>query len=83
MVHYTENITAWTVPYWKPGTLILTEHHDGAVKDVAVAGMKRIQDPLETLHSDTSHGQDAGCYGGHLEEGDQLAQEVTCRVKCV
>lgn len=65
------------------GLFILTQHHDGAVADVAVTDMKRIQDPLETLHSDTSHGQDAGCYGGHLEEGDQLAQEAACRVEHV
>lgn len=62
---------------------ILTKHHNGAVKDVAVADVKRIQDPLETFHSDTSHGQDAGCYGSHLQKGDQLAQEVACRVKRV
>lgn len=67
----------------KMGLFILTEHHNGAVKDIAVADVKRIQDPLETLHSDTSHGQDTGCYGGHLEEGDKLAQEVACRVEDV
>lgn len=72
------------IPAWqshKTGTLSLTEHHHGAVKHVVVADMKRIQDALETLHSDTSHSQDAGCYGGHLEEGNQLAQKVACKVK--